>query len=149
LNEYEVTLVYGQTIDTNSVEADGHRIETSQDNSVPPFIVFYRDLPPLIDPLSLAHAPDPASPTACVCGWEAPLGRPAMRTLDEHIAESLNLQPTLQMDGEPLFSAHPSGDGDPTPTATAVNATGQLEVFRAPLHALLSIRLLFDEDDDE
>lgn len=145
-NEYEVILVYSQTIDVNTIDAHGHRIETSEATGVPPFIVFYRDLPLLIDPLTPAHDPGGNDHT-CICGWEVD-GFTAPELVPEKLAghiraemERLTLQPALQMDGEPLTF------DDPTPTATAVSATTQLEVFRAPLHALLYVKLLGEDDE--
>lgn len=144
--QYEVTLIVGGSLgsETFEVEADGHKIEPSQGEGVPPFIVFYHDLPLLIDPAAPPHAPDPAGEHDCVCGWDVPLGVPRLRSLDEHIAARTEaLVSMVQMDGQQV-----AFDDDPTPTATAANATTHLEVFRAPLHALLAVKLLLDEDDE-
>jgi hypothetical protein len=144
LYQYEVILIVGGSLgsETFEVEADGHKIEPSSGDGVPPFIVFYHDLPLLVGP---AHAPDPTGDHDCVCGWDVPLGVPRQRSLDEHIAARTEaLVSMVQMDGQQV-----AFDDDPTPTATAVSATGHLEVFRAPLHCLLAVKLLLDDEDDE
>ena len=146
MNKYQVILAVGPPLGSEDydVEADGHRMEAAPFNGAPPFIVFYRDVPIVLDPLAPAHAPEGAFPNACICGWEVPLGRPATRALDEHIAANTEtLAPVLQMDGQALVFE------DPAPTATAVNATATLEVFRAPLHALIAVKLLDDDEESD
>ena len=146
MNQYEVTLIVGAPLgsETFEVEADGHKIEPSTGDGVPPFIIFFHDLRLLINPAAPAHALDPAGEHDCVCGWDVPLGVPSLRSLDEHIASGNEaLASMVQMDGQQVAF------DTPAPTATAVEATAHLEVFRAPLHALLAVKLLLDDEDDE
>lgn len=145
MNLYQVIIDVGAPMGSEGfdVDADGYRFERPEVEGCAPFIVFYRDLPLVLDPLAPAHAPDPDNPANCICGWEGELGRPATRALDMHIsAANEPLLPALQANGEELlFAADPRGG--PVP------ATATLEVFRAPVHALLAVRLVDDDEDEE
>jgi hypothetical protein len=140
LYQYEVTLVYAHHTEVFDVDADGHTIEVPGGNTVPPFIVFHRDVPIVLDPLVPAHAPDTVNPASCICGWEvdgftAPELAPDK--LAGHIAAGNETSQPLT-----LFA-------DPSGALVPVAATCQLEVFRAPLHALLAVKLLDEEEEED
>jgi hypothetical protein len=128
LNKYQVIIAVGMPLGSEDfdVEADGHRAEASVCAGAPPFIVFYRNLPLAIvpDPLAPAHAP--LNPAVCICGWE----------VDGFTA------PELAPD---KLAGHVEANNE----ASTPAAVAHLEVFRAPLHALLAVKLLDDDEEED
>ena len=131
MNLYQVIINVGAPIGSEGfdVDADGYRFERPQVEGVLPFIVFYRDLRLVLDPLAPAHAPSPDHPDSwCICGWEVD-GFTAPELAGDKLADHI-------MDGN-------------APSAPALQANGEeLEVFRAPLHSLLAVRLVDEEEED-
>lgn len=153
MNQYQVVISVGGPLGSEDydVDADGHRIERPQVDGAPPFIIFYRDLPLVLDPVAPEHAPDPDNAAKCICGHEVDGFTAPELVADKlagHIAAGNETLVSMgqQMDGqEILFAADPHGGPVPEP----VHATATLEVFRAPLHALLAVRLVDDDDEDD